>query len=291
MNKVKWGRTFITGGSSGIGYAAAEQLLKEGADVVLFARNRERLNTAVNALASAAGIPGSSVKERVACQVLDISDVETSAKIVQKALETYGPPKTIICSAGISYPDHFWQLPENMIVQTIQTNLIGTILFIRRLLPSMSAGSRIAVVSSVAGCVGTYGYTAYSASKFGLIGFAQALRNEMVCEGICVTVLCPPDTDTPQLHQENKTKPPETFAISGTIKPLTPEKVASSLITGLGKGQFMVIPGLEAKAVCTLSRLFPAFVQGMMDRTVRKARRRLGITKRLSPEKAGPKQE
>lgn len=71
-----------------------------------------------------------------------------------------------------------------------------------------------AQVSSVAGQCGIFGYSAYSASKFALTGFAQCLQMEVKRYGVAVSLVFPPDTDTPMFHEENKIKPPETAEIS-----------------------------------------------------------------------------
>ena len=75
-------------------------------------------------------------------------------------------------------------------------------------------------VSSAAGLVGVFGYTAYAPTKFAVRGFLESLRGELLPYGIHVGCSFPPDTDTPQLEDENRYKPKETKAISGTIKPL-----------------------------------------------------------------------
>ena len=81
-------------------------------------------------------------------------------------------------------------------------------------------------VSSAAGLVGVFGYTAYAPTKFAVRGFLETLRGELAPYGIHVGCSFPPDTDTPQLADENRYKPKETKAISGTIKPLSAERVA-----------------------------------------------------------------
>ena len=95
----------------------------------------------------------------------------------------------------------------------------------------MKKGSHVINVSSIGGFIGVFGFTAYSASKFGLIGLSEALRGELKPRGIAVSVLCPPDTDTPGMARENKTKPDETHAISGNVKLMSAENVAKALFS------------------------------------------------------------
>jgi short-subunit dehydrogenase len=77
-----------------------------------------------------------------------------------------------------------------------------------------ATGNAATQVSSVAGQVGVFGYTAYSASKFALTGFAQCLQMELKRDNVYVSLLFPPDTDTPMFVEENKIKPAETKEIS-----------------------------------------------------------------------------
>ena len=115
----------------------------------------------------------------------------------------------MINSAGIQYPDYFERIPFDVFDQTVRTNLYGIWNVLAALVPAMKgSGGHIVNVSSIAGFMGVFGYTAYSATKFGVIGFSEALRSEMRPHGIRVSVLCPPDTDTPGLAQENRPSRP-----------------------------------------------------------------------------------
>ena len=86
-------------------------------------------------------------------------------------------------------------------------------------------GGRIVFVSSQAGQVGIFGFSAYSPSKFAVVGLAQVLRMELQAHGIFVSVAYPPDTDTPGFEEENKCKPEETKLISETAGLFQPEQV------------------------------------------------------------------
>jgi short-subunit dehydrogenase len=87
-----------------------------------------------------------------------------------------------------------------------------------------------------------------------------------------VSVLCPPDTDTPQLRQEALTKPPETTAVNGSASLMEPEDVAAALFRGLRRGRFMIVPGRNARLIYGLKRAVPSLVFRVMDRTAEKAR-------------------
>jgi 3-dehydrosphinganine reductase len=117
-----------------------------------------------------------------------------------------------------------------------------------------------------------FGYTAYAPTKFAVRGFFESLRGELKPYGIHVGCSFPPDTDTPQLADENRYKPAETKAISGTIKPLSAERVAQSIIDGIEKERFAIVPDMQTRGLAKIAGLAPSVVSGVMDRQVRKAR-------------------
>jgi len=155
-------------------------------------------------------------------------------------------------------------------------NLHGCWNTVQALLPHMKAQGRGYIVntSSVAGLIGVYGYTDYCASKFALVGFSEALRSELKPHGIIVSVLCPPDTDTPGFKTENQTKPEETRAISAATKVLSPAAVADDLLRGMACGRFLIIPGLDSRLTVLVKRLAPGVVYRIMDRAVANLRRK-----------------
>ena len=261
---------YITGGSSGIGLAIASELIRRGATVVLIARNRERLESAREDLQSLT----SKEHQTVHLVSVDISKMDQVRDALSKTAETFGAPDILVNSAGIAYPNYFQEIPYAKLVDVITINLIGTWNVIRVLEPYLRDKDGIILnISSIAGFIGTFGYTAYSASKFGVIGLSEALRGELKRYGISVSVLCPPDTDTPQLAEENKTKPAKTKALSGRSKPMSAEAVAKACIRGMEKGKFMIIPGFSGKIIYLAKRLFPTWVNWMMDREIRRVQR------------------
>ena len=264
---------YITGGSSGIGFAIASEFLKAGASVLLIARNVEKLQSAQEKLVNS--LAAGDVSRVSVCSV-DISKFDDVSSALREKLETVGIPDILVNGAGISYPNYFDQIPHEIFVKTIEINLIGTWNVISTVVPAMKArGGHLVNISSMAGYVGTFGYAAYSASKFGIIGYSQVLKGELKPYGIRVSILCPPDTDTPQLIEEDQTKPPETRAISGNVKVMKPEKVAKILLKDILKGKFMILPGGMNKITYVLTRLFPGFVFMMMDSDIKKVQKKL----------------
>lgn len=254
---------YITGGSGGIGLASARAFLEEGCSVALFARNLRKLEEAAARL-------NTVYEGRVTVFGMDVTSRKEVDGRIAEAVSSAGPPDIVLTCAGTAYPDYFERIGQAEYVGMVDVNLTGTWNTIQAVLPHMKPGSAVVTVSSVAGFVGTFGYTAYAATKFAVIGLSEALRGELKPRGISVSVLCPPDTDTEQLRQENLTKPPETRAISGNVKVMQPEAVARALLKGIRKRRFLIIPGAGSRMVYAATRLFPALVRRVMDGDVRR---------------------
>ena len=122
----------------------------------------------------------------------------------------------------------------------VRINYLGAVFCTKACLSSMrqQGSGRIVLISSQAGQVGVFGYTSYCATKFALKGLAESLQMELARDNIYVTVAYPPDTDTPGLAEENKSKPIETQLINETSGLLSAEEVARKIITSARKGSF-----------------------------------------------------
>jgi 3-dehydrosphinganine reductase len=134
----------------------------------------------------------------------------------------------------------------------------------------------VAVISSMGGLVGVYGYSAYSAAKFGVTGFAEVLRCELKPHGIGVTLLVPPNIDTPGYAREILTEPAETKAINGIAKTRSAEEIAQRFVRGVERGHFLVLPGLLNKVLCRLEGIWPELFFALFDSKVASARKGAG---------------
>ncbi len=261
---------YITGGSSGIGLSAANKLAAKGANILILARRKDVLETATAEIETFK----SSSTQKIQARQLDVSDNEQVTTVLKESVTAFGEPDILINSAGISMPAYFEDIDDDAFDRIIRINLHGTRNTVFALAPHMKKkGGIIVNVSSIAGFVGVFGFSAYSASKFGVIGFSEALRSEFKQHKINVSVLCPPDTDTPMLHEENKSKPVETAAISESAKIMSADAVTDALIKGMGQNKFMIIPGFDGKFTFLAKRFVPGVVEWMIDRTVRKCRK------------------
>lgn len=264
MDFFKHKTAYIVGGSSGIGLATAKLLAHKGAEVIIFARRREPLDHALGAIKATNRL----MVRGHACQ-LDAADRDQVQEVMAQAVSSFGPPDLLINCAGRAYPRSFDEVSAHQFEETMRINLYTAWNTIAVLLPYMKTrGGYIVNTSSVAGFIGVYGYTDYCASKFAVYGFSEALRSELKPFGILVSVLCPPDTDTPAMVEENKTKPAETWAISGNVRLMSAESVAAALLSGVRRGKFLIIPGWDGWLTNLVSRLAPGLVRMVMDRQI-----------------------
>lgn len=260
----------ITGGSSGIGLALARQCAVAGARLSLVARDPAKLSAAARSVRVAA-----PHTPDVFTASADVADESSVVAAIRAAEEVHGPVDVLIASAGIARPGYFAEQPAAIHHQTMAVNYFGTLHAIKAVVPGMRArrSGSIVIMSSGAGLVGLFGYTAYAPSKFALRGLAEALRAELKPDGVSVTIVYPPDTDTPQLAEENLTKPPETRALTAAAGLWTADAVARATLKGVRRRRFSVTPGFQLTALSWFHGLFAPLLRWSFDRTAARARR------------------
>jgi 3-dehydrosphinganine reductase len=264
---------YITGGSSGIGLAAAKQFAAAGANVAIFSRDRKKLDAALSLIEAAK----TSAGQKFLAVQLDVGNhTEVDAKMVE-TVRSFGVPDVLVNCAGVAWCHYIEETPYEQYERMMMTDFFGVRNAVTALIPFMKErGGNIVNVASILGVVGVFGYAAYCPSKFAVIGFSEVLRAELKEYNIRVSVLCPPDTDTPQLVEENRTKPPETKAISGNTGLKQPEQVAAAMMKGMERGKLMIVPGFMNWLTWTMKRLWPGFVFSFMDSDTRKAQKKMG---------------
>ena len=245
-------RALVTGGSEGIGLAVAQELHKRGAHVSIAGRSREKLEIAKCRLPFAA----------VHC--LDLTDfLATQALIDEEA-----PFELVVNCVGFARPGYLLEQQVGEIRAMMETNLFAAVNLSKVLLPSWTArrSGHLVHTSSIAGFLGLFGYTGYCASKFALLGFCEALRREVRPYHIAVSLLCPPNTRTPGLLEENRTKPPEVLATEEKVAVVEPEWVARKLVEALPHRPFLVIPTFDGRMAHRLNRWAPSLLEPMLRR-------------------------
>jgi len=260
----------ITGGSSGIGRATAVRLASAGAHVSIVARDRSRLEEARQAIAAARITPD----QHVAVFAADVTEQKQVAAAVAAAIAQIGAPDILMTSAGIAHCDYFGAVAPGAFECAMATNYFGTLYAIHAVLPAMQRRGcgHLVLISSGAGLIGIYGYTAYSPTKFAVRGLGEALRAELRPRGIRVSIVYPPDTDTPQLEQERRTKPPETRMISSRAKTWSADGVARTIVRGIERGAFTITPGLEMTLLARLHSIVGPGLNWYFDRLAARAR-------------------
>jgi len=263
----------VTGGSSGIGLAAAKLLAGAGAHVWLTARRPELLASALVEVEASR----QDKSQQCGFTPADVSQPDQVEHVMKEVTGSAGAPEVIFNSAGLSQPGYVQDLSLEVFERLMKVNYLGTVYVTKAALPGMLArgSGHIINISSMAGYLGVFGYTAYGATKFAVSGFSEALRAELKPHGIRVSVAFPPDTDTPQLAYEEPFKPSETKAIAGNAKALSAEQVAGSILKQAEKGKYLIFPGTDARLFYLVNNLFPkSLVFAILDQMAASGRKK-----------------
>ncbi len=261
----------ITGGSSGIGRATARLLTRRGAHISIIARRQTLLDETTAELEGLRAHP----RQRIHAHSADLSEWEQAQEAIATLSADGFPPDILINSAGITQPGYFEQLELDDFRRIMDVDYFGTLYPCRAVVPTMIERGRghIVNLSSVAGFLGVFGYSAYCAAKFAVRGLSDVLRQELKPHGIHVSVVFPPDTDTPQLRYEEPFKPPETRRISGTARVLTADQVARAILRGIERRQVYILPNLDTRLYFALVNGFTGLARWILDRTIAQAHR------------------
>jgi 3-dehydrosphinganine reductase len=234
----------IIGGSSGIGLAMAKQLAQAGANITIVARRSNLLSDAIQKMEAVRLNP----EQKFSSLSIDITNEADVTQKLQEYQSNNGTPDYLFNTAGISIPALFLDTSSEVFRSQMDILFFGTVNVARAIIPGMVArrSGHVINFSSMAGFAGVYGYTAYGAAKFAVRGFSDTLRSEMREHNVRVSVVFPPDTDTPGFEQENKIKPVLTKVLSeSNSKVMSADKVAQSVLNSVLKNKYIITPGFD----------------------------------------------
>lgn len=252
----------VTGASSGIGAAIAEELSAGGASLVLTGRNAEALGE-IAARCRAAGSQVSTVAG-------DLTEEAVRRRVVEAALDE-GGVNLLVNNAGLSMNARFTELAPDVVRRIMEINFFAAVDLTRMALKSLvEHHGRIVIMSSITGLVGTPTRTAYSASKHALHGFFQALRVELRDAGVGVTIVCPGYVATPIRERAlvaDGSEQGHDQAVGRRM--LTPDEVAQRTLNAAWKRKRLLKLGRETKLARFLSLVAPGKLEAILDRATR----------------------
>ncbi len=263
----------LCGGSRGIGRAIAHDIVRCGGSLLVLARNKpdlEKLRMELERVRTAED-------QVIAVESCDAASRTEVQAVISAHLKKYGVPDYLINNVGYAYPQYIEKLTMEDFKKNMDINYYGQLVPTLVLLPHFIKAKKghIINVSSMMGYFGVMGYASYCPTKFAIVGLSEVLRHELKPYNINVSILYPPDTDTPGYAKENRTKPPECKAMSESVKMLRPEQVSAACIKGIIKKKYRILPG-EAGFVNKMYRHFPRLVRMIIDGDYKKARKKLG---------------
>jgi dehydrogenase/reductase SDR family member 7B len=249
-NKV----VIITGGSSGIGKACAIIFGKTGAKIVITGRNEKNLSEALSDLHEK-GIDALAVNA-------DVSVEKDNEKLMSETIKKYGKIDVLINNAGISMRAMFEDVDLAVIRKVMDVNFYGTVYATKYALPYIlkSKGS-IVGISSIAGYRGLPVRCAYSASKFAMQGFMEALRTELLKKDVNVLVVCPGFTTSNIRNtalSQNGTAEGESPRDEKNM--MSPEEVAQHILNAVVKRKRSTVLTFQGKLTVFMNKWVPGFM-------------------------------
>lgn len=243
----------ITGGSSGIGLATARLLADRKAKLVIAARSMDRLVEAASELAK---------KTEVLPVRTDVQSEADCRNLIDKAVERFGRIDILVNNAGVSMRAMFRDLDLSVIRRSMDVNFYGTVYCTKYALPYLleSKGTVVGVIS-VAGFKGLPGRTGYSASKFAVYGFLDALRVEHLYDGLHVMLFAPGFTAS-NIRKSAMTADgsPQGESPRDEGKMMTAEQCARHMLSGIRRRKRRMVLTLLGKITVFFNKFSPGFV-------------------------------
>jgi short-subunit dehydrogenase len=251
-------RILITGASSGIGKALAQQLAPLGARLVLTARSEDKLKALADALPGGAAIVPA-----------DITREADRQHLLDRAVEELGGLDVLVNNAGIASWAHFADSTEEIMRQIMEVNFFAPAELIRKAIPILTAGVQPAVVNvaSMCGRRAMPAWSEYSASKYALCGLTEALRGELARFDIDILLIVPGLTKSEFSQHFLKSAGRAKIEYD---KGMPPERVAAAIVKALRKNKTETWIGRDTQWMLRVNRWLPRLVDYLLAREVRK---------------------
>jgi short-subunit dehydrogenase len=243
----------ITGASSGIGRAAAIEMARRGANVVIGARRMEPLE-ATAAACRAHGVTALAI-------ATDVTKPEECRRLIEAA----GRVDVLVNNAGFAVFDAIADAKLDELRELMDTNYFGAVHCTQAVLPQMleRGEGTIVNVASITGIMGFARMGGYCATKFALIGFTEALRDEVLARGVRVALVCPGTTETEFFVKAERGMMPGASRLMLAVKP---ERVARAICNAAEDGRYRRILPLLAAIYMRMKELFPRLAHLLMRR-------------------------
>ena len=258
LNSLKGKTVIVTGASSGIGKACALAFAKEGANVVLAARDMPKLED-VAQLCRALGVRALTVQT-------DVAGEEDCKNLISKTLAEFGRIDILVNNAGMSMRAIFEEVDLSVMKKLMDVNFWGTVYCTKFALQELlkNKGSVVGI-SSIAGYKGLPARAGYSASKFAMNGFLETLRIENMKKGLHV-LICAPGFTASNIRNTALTKDGSAQSESPLeeSKLMTAEEVADHVLKGVLKRKKVITLTFIGKLTVLLNKFIPSFMDGMV---------------------------
>lgn len=243
-------RALIVGGSEGIGLAIAREMVRRGHGVTIASRDAAKLAAAAERF---------SGETRPATIVLDVKDRERVEEALLDWVRAEGLPDIVVLCPGFTVAGPFSEIGVSQHREMMDLNYFGYLHVLLTLVPLFNArrSGHLVMLSSALGLMGVFGFSGYCASKFAVLGLAEALASEMAAAGVKVSCVCPPAVDTPGFRRELATKSDAVREMELSTGLLDSDYTAKCIVRGIERGRFMILPGVRWTLAATASRLFP----------------------------------
>lgn len=256
MPRLEGTAALVTGASSGIGAATARALAEAGARVALLARRKERLEALAGEIHRRGG-------EAMVCPA-DVTDPVAIQTAVEQVLGRWGRIDLLVNNAGQGLAAPLEATTAEELRNLLEVNLVGVLTATRAVLPAMrkQGSGHIINVSSVVGRRGIPFGSAYSATKFAMVGLTECLRQELPGTGIHVSLVYPIYTTETEFHevQAQKVRMPRRGPAQSA------RQVANAIVRCARRPRPEVYPYFPARILAVLSAFAPGFVDWMLAR-------------------------